>query len=242
MRLSLSEIFAGAVALWRANRDLLMRVAAVFLFLPLFAARLFIAMPDMGGDSVTTAQLVEILAAWYQANWLWVALAAVCQAFGIAVLLVLLLDASQPRLGQAMAQAAALLPLLILAWLLGFVLTTAGMFVLILPGLYLLGRTFITAAVLVGGPSRNPFNAVVASIALTRGHGWKLFLVQAVVGLLTSLLGGIFEGVEPVGAAMPLLGAVAALASAAITTLGSLAMVLLQISAYRGLSADREGI
>jgi hypothetical protein len=242
MKLGFSQIFESAGALWRGNRDLLMRVAAVFLFLPLFAARLFIATPDMGDDTITTEQLLAILGLWYQANWVWVLLAALFQSFGIAVLLVLLIDSRRPQLGQAMAHAAALLPLLILAWMLAFLLTTAGMFLLLLPGLYLLGRTFLVGAVLVDGRSRNPFGAVATSIALTRGHGWKLFLVQAIVGLIASVISGLFEGFETAGAAAPLLGAVAALASSAITSAGSLAMVLLQISAYRGLSADRQGI
>jgi hypothetical protein len=240
MRLRISAIFGDAFLLWRENRDLLMRVSAVFLFLPLLAARLFIAVPEVAED--TPERMWAAIGAFYAANWHWATIIALLQAYGSAALLVLLLDSSRPALGGAMARALALLPALVVASIGAWLLMTLGMLLLIVPGLYLIGRCFVTGPVLVAGPSRNPFAAIAESIRLTRGNGWVLFFVSITVSMATLLLSGVFDGVEAgtVGG-VPVLGALLAVASAAVGTAGSLALVLVHVAAYR-LLVSRQGI
>lgn len=241
--MTFSRIFEGAREYWRGDRDLLLRVSAVFFFLPALALQLFVAIPDAPapavGDAPTLQQFWEIHFPAFAPILAPLAVAMLVNTYGMAIIMVLLIDEDRPALGQAMMRAAGLLPLLVVASTGGFLLVMLGIIPFIIPGFYLVGRTLLIGPVLVGERLRNPFGAIARSIALTRGHGWKLLLAWLAVALGMQACAGIFAGIDM--AKMPLVGAVAGLAIAGIAAAGSILLVLIQISAYRALS-PRQGI
>jgi hypothetical protein len=240
MKLRISDVFEDAAGLFRHNRDVLLAVAGVFVFLPLFALELFLPMPDLSKEGLTAIELVTIIGDWTTLHWPVIAANVIVQTFGVAALLVLLLDPARPSAAAAMRRAVGLVPLLILAWIAGGLLTMLGL-LLIVPGFYLMGRTFVTGPALIAGKTANPFEAVANGIAATRNNGWRLLAMSIAVGFAASFIGGIFNGRDIVGGS-PVIGTLLGAASAAVATAGSLATVLLQAAAYRALTGARQGI
>lgn len=237
MTLSLSGVFADAGAMWRSERDLLLRVAAVFLFLPQLAIALLI--PPLDSASVPREALGEAMIAWYGANLHWFVLVLVVQLAGAGVVLGLLLDPRRPSVGEAIARALRLLPLLTLGMLGSMLLISAGSFLLVVPGLYMLGRTALVTAILVAEPERGFLGGFAAALERTHGAGWKLFVALAsiwIAGMVAASLSGAFaDALGPYG---KLLGdASVALFGTAVT----MAQVMVQAAAYRALP-PKQGI
>ncbi len=234
----LAGAFADAAALWRRDRDLLVRVAGVFFFLPALAGELFLAKPEVSEDA---GEAWRQLTAFFAENAHWLIASYATQLFGIATILALLLDADRPALGEAMKRGAALFPVFLLSLILTGMLFGLGFFLFVIPALYIAGRTLVIGAVVVAEKQHNPILAVARSFVLTRKRGWLCFLMTAmvlVIGMaatsvaseLSSLLG---DG--PVASALE--GAVVAAIAAALTV----ANVLVQVGAYRRLTDPSSG-
>ncbi|WP_109808562.1 hypothetical protein [Sphingosinithalassobacter portus] len=238
-----SAIFGDARALWRANRDLLIRVGGVFLFLPAFAMQLFLPPQEM--KDVTFEQAFEATVQWAVANAHWLLLDRLVSLFGLVTLLMLLLARAESTLGETMRHALRRFPAFVLLWLLVSMLTTLGAMAFIVPGLYLAGRTFLIGAALIAEPERGPAAAFSAGIEVSRGRGWMLFLIAAIVWLValvaTGLAGDLGRAFDTLGG--PIFGgAVGSALSSVVSTAAAIAMVLLQVAAYRRLAAPRQGI
>lgn len=243
MRLGFAAVLGDAAALWRANRDLLVRVTAVFFFLPAFAMQLF-PVAEVSLDVATDAPPKQLLQVWFDLMtllWPWVLGTTLAQTLGTALLLVLLLDERRPTLSEALGRAIRLAPALFVALILSFALVGVGLGIFILPGLYAIGRTLLTGAVLVGEHQTNPLKAIAIGIARTTGNGWMLFLLMflaaACFWLPESLIEQPRRSLEAVPAAWALLGG----AGAAVAAAAALAQLLLQVAAYRVLSS-KQGI
>jgi hypothetical protein len=240
MKLGFGGVFADAAGLWRANRDLLVRVVGVFFFLPALALQLFVTpvviVQDMAPEALSAA-----LQNWLLQNWYWVLGNLLVVTFGTAVLFVLLLDTARPALDRALGRGLALLPVLALASLAAGVIVLTGMFALFLPGFYFAGRTMLTGPTVIAEPNANPLAAVAGSIRRTHGHGWMLFLIMSTVSVVIFLTEAIVGDVQLALATVPGAHLVLDVAIAAVSAAGALAQLLLQAAAYRLLSA-RQGI
>ena len=241
MRLRLSDIFADAAAMWRGGPQLLIAVAAVFFFLPQFAMLLFVA-PFKPAEGLPAPELLDAMLAYLGHNIGWYAGQYIAESFGVGTLLLMLLDPARPSVGEALARALRLLPGLIAARFVAGLAIMLGWMAFFVPGLYLIGRTFITSAVYVREPGIGPANAAVAAFGRTVGNGWLLFLVVFTAWGLSSFGGGTLMqlalAAEPLGefVAGPLKAA-----TAAIVALAMLFAVLLEAAAYRALPAPSTG-
>ena len=233
MSLTFAGVFSDAGALWRRDRDILMRVAGVYFLLPAFATQLFLVPPDRTGlgEEEVAAQTF----AWYGATLHWHLANLLAGMFGSAVLLVLLLDPARPTLAQAMARALRLLPGLLLASAGVLVLVVLGSMAFLIPGLYLVGRTWLTGAVLVCEPGRGPIGAITGSIQRTRKRGWLLLAVAMTIFSATYLMAVIANVATLQLAALPVRTAIDAL-QAAVAAGAGVAQILLQVAAHRRLT------
>lgn len=231
---SVPTVFADARALWRSERDLLVRVASVFFFLPTLAMRLFLPMPEV--EAADRQELLRIVSEWLAQQGGWIVLQLVLLTFGSGVVLVLLLDRSRPTLGEAMLRTLKLLPLLLIAWTSVLFAMALGSMLLLLVALYIGGRAFLTGAAVVMRPERGPFAAVADSVRMTARRGW------VVAGMCVTVFGCTYVGallfsavlllVERSGGS-PLLQLPLEILTAAVSAAGSLAMVILQAAIYR---------
>lgn len=238
MKLSYSAVWADVIALLRSHASLIATVAGVFIFLPGLLVAYFLPQPEPGDLN----RIGQLWGEYLNANWHWLILNSLIGMIG-SIAILLLIFARGISVGGAIAAAVALLPAYFIASVLSSAAIGIGLFLLIVPGLYLLGRLGPLNAVVVAEAHRNPIVALRRCWDLTKGHGWAilgLILIVAiaaaiVVGVLTTLLGIIFilAAGQDVGQLLALI----------VRTAGNAAMMILLLvltaAIYRQMSEGR---
>ncbi|QNA84790.1 hypothetical protein G4G27_12900 [Sphingomonas sp. So64.6b] len=237
---------ADAWAMWKADRGLLLPVAGLILFLPLFAIMLLApAMPPLSVDPEMTDAARRVVAETVS-NWMltyggWYLLASAIVQYGALVILILYLQADQPDLGAALARAFRLFPRYLPAMIItGLPLGFGQFFVLfLLPGLYLFGRLMVVGPILIAEPQPSIRRSVGRSWVLTRGNG---LTAAALAGV--TVLGGALAALPFVlidhrltaaKMANPVVIAMVDAAAAGVTAASMMAVALIQIAFYRRL-------
>ncbi|MDF7775067.1 hypothetical protein P1X14_07405 [Sphingomonas sp. AOB5] len=253
MRPGITQMFRDAAAFWHADRDLLLRIAGVFYLLPSLAMSLFLpnlvftAAPTASGLSEAqqaaelAAQQAELLA-WFGNVWPWLMSGLAFQLLGTTIVMTMILSPDRPVLGDAIRRALVQWPNVVIGWLLASIACTLGLFAFILPGFYLAGRTYLTSAAIVA-EKLGPVGGLFRGVQLSKGHGWLLTSAYLAILLLqmfaAQVLGGALAAV-PSGSVF-FSGLIFLLASM-VSAAASLASTLVQIAAYRTLSAPRQGM
>jgi hypothetical protein len=236
MTLGFNGVFAEIGALWRANRDLLVRIAGVFFFLPAFAVYLFVRLPNPDPE-MAVDERVKILTAYYEQNigMLFSISAGVSLAtmIGSALLFAMLLGPERITLRAGLARIGHLLPSLLLLWALLLALTVSGLMLFVIPALYIAGRTLIALPVLVAEPGRGGSGALIEGIRRTHGRGWLLFLFVAMIFLASNMAGTIPAALLPLVGEDSVPAAFVYALTAATAAAGTLAQALLQAAVYR---------
>ncbi len=194
MTFSYSAIWDDCVRLLKSHGSLLIAVAGAFLLLPELLISYFYPRPE----PATIAQMITLGSAYIEAHWPILLLASLVSSAGAVTMLLLLLDRAAPTVGGAIR---ASLPLLVTYVLVGFLtnlLVLTGTLLLILPGLYLIGRTVVAGAALAAERRRNPIDALRRSFELTRRRGWAVFGLFAVIFLAGTLV--VFASSRVLGA------------------------------------------
>ncbi len=246
MTIDLGRTLRDAAALFGRDRDLLLRLAGPLFFLPVFALQLLVdappPMPASGAEEAATLAWLRAMGGWTRVNGGWYLLAHLLLYWGHASLFALYLDPARPDVGGALRRGARLMPRYAPAMLLVSIPVGLGLLMLILPGLYLMGRLLLTGPAIVAEQPSGPLRSVRRSLALTRGNGLALMGLAALSVLARWLLASpllILDttlrgagAVNPV--AVALVDAGAALAIAA-TELG---LALAAIEVYRRLASN----
>jgi len=219
MKFDMSQAWNEAVAMIRANAEVLLVVAGIFFFLPSLVMTL--AMPDMGqlaafdpeNIEVFSAQLTQIYASWW---WL-ILLAFLLQLVGYLALLALLRDDSRPTVGEAIKTGAiGLLPAIAAYLLYGIgagllVALLVGPLAAISPGLaaiglilavvaivYLSVKVSLSAPVIAIEKVFNPLGVLARSWRLTKGNSLRIFgfflLILLVYFVLSMVVGMLILG------------------------------------------------
>jgi hypothetical protein len=224
----------------RANASLFLGIAGAFFFLPALLVGYFAPQPEA---AATIAAAIEAMERYMNSNWHWVLLANLVNALGAVAIYLLLFEGRGRTVGGAIAAALPILPLYFLLSLIVTAAILAGLVLLILPGLYLIGRLMIGGAVMVAEGRRSPLAALAGSWRLTRGKGWAvagLLLVVFVVGsvltlAVTSVLGAVFvlaAGKEGLGPLLVLI------LESALGAVFSIVLTVLYAAIYRRLAAS----
>lgn len=244
MRLSLGGALSDAATLWRTDRDLLLRIAGPFCFLPILAIA-YLATGIAVPETATTEQVRESVSAFYSANLIAVVAISLTLEFGTLAILNLYFRRGA-AIGEILrATALRLLPWVLLGLANGAVMQL-GFTLFVLPGLYVFGRTWMMGAAYAAEPERGLFGAIERGFKLSSNNGWRIALlgfgvaimlaapVLALVifaNILTALTGGtaLVQGL--------LLIPVAAAAAAAYAF-----FTLVRIATYRRLGGSINGM
>lgn len=240
MTLTFSRLLADAWSLFRRQADLILRLALPLVVLPAFAVQLLCdplpPLPPPPRDQPMLEAWIAQVGVWGQTNAIWYLLADAVSVFGLAAIAVLLLDPDRPVVAGALRTAGTRLVAFILASLLIAVPVGMGMWLFVLPGLWVQGRLSAAIPLLARAPGQRVLPAIRASWRATRGAGFALagavvsvFLLQwlAVVPLLSA-----DEWLRVSGNDNPL---VLSLVDGAIALLGGayhLAVLMIGIAAY----------
>lgn len=252
MRLAFSDGFVAALATWRRDQNILAPLAGLTMFLPQLAVLLLIpAMPrpvDGDGGEEALRAWTEAVAGWATDYGLWYLLAPALGLFGALAIMTLYLDPARPTLGKAMARAG----VLFLRYLLATVLVAMPMGALLLPALasplllfillapifYLFGRTMLTGPALVAEAPLGALAAIARSWALTKGQGWMLACVYAVILIAAQMLAGVFVSLGTFGGGNPVIVAIVDTFAALIAAGAALTLALVEVALYRRLARN----
>jgi hypothetical protein len=239
LKLDAGRAWTDAVALLKGQREILLAIAGFFILLPsLLLNTLRPFAPSGTGETV-----IRELMAWTNANFHWIILVAVLGALGRLAILILLLQPGRPTVGEALIAAARLLILfVVMDLLIGFMLL-GGLFLFVLPAFYVFGRTFLAETAFVARQARGPTAGIRDGFEASRGNGWRIFGVAAIIYLagviLTAAIGSVVGvlGALLGGAGLDrfLGGLVDALFGAGV----SLIMVLIGVAIWRQLADQR---
>jgi hypothetical protein len=136
-----------------------------------------------------------------------------------------------------------LLPFYFLLSLLSSLILSVGFILLIVPGLYLIGRVMPAAPVMVAENIRNPVTAISRSFALTEGKGWAVFGLVLIVWIVGVVLIGVTDSIVGIALAMVAgrdLGTLVTTIVSSVLGCGfTILMVMLCAAIYRALTGNR---
>ena len=231
MSLSYSAIWDDTVAMARANSSLIAGIAGVFIFFPSLLFAYFI--PDPTGQSL------QALSDYFSANIHWIFLSELVSMIGTVAILLLLFGRGTVTVGAAIAGATTILPFYLLASMLSGAIMFGGFLLFVLPMFYLVGRLAVVGPVVVAEGRRNPIDAIIRSFALTRGHGWSIFGIVALVALAGAIVvlvtTAVFGSLFLLAAGSDLGQFLATIVSSAVTSAFSVVMTVLATALYRRL-------
>ncbi|WP_232474290.1 hypothetical protein [Sphingomonas sp. MA1305] len=245
---SFAGLLTDAWALFRRDADLLLRAAGLFLFVPSYALVLLVApfpMPDATiADAQARAQSwMTAVDGWMGDYGLGCTLAYLATYFGIALLYVLLLDSARPTVGQGLLRTLRLFPRFLLAMLVVAIPSGAGLWLVLLPGLWLMSRFLLAGPILVAEAPVGALAAVGRSWRRTRRAQLALLGATAFLYLAAMLAGQPFlmfatylgEGAQGQPIAVAMVDALAA----AVATAAQLGGAMIAVAAYRRLAVAR---
>ena len=228
------------VTIARGHWEILLVVAGVLIFLPDFVQSMFLPFPEI---KALDAAAIATLNAWFAQNFVPLLIAAIAMRLGEATLLVLLLDASRPTVAQAIGSAARLLPAFFLLNLLVTFAVATGFLLLLVPGIYLIGRLLPAAPAMMATRRANPIAAIEASLAMTRGNGFSIaaltVLIAVVLAILISAIGSVLTVILSFLLSEGPLAAMTALVTAAMSAAATLVMTILSAAVFRLLIQSR---
>jgi hypothetical protein len=234
MSFSYTKVWEETVRTLRANGSLLVAVAGVFIFLPTLVAAYLAPAPQ--------TQTMQAIGDYYSENFGVLLIAQLISFIGNLAVLTLVLDERRPTVGGSIGAAFAMLPAYFLVSLISGLMILGGLLLLIVPGLYLVGRLAATGPALVAEGRRNPFDIIGRSFALTKGRGWAVLGLIALVFIafwvltmaVTVVVGSIFLVIDRVSGGGIGAFLVLILTSATTAAFNTVLMVLVA-SLYRSL-------
>ncbi len=253
MKATFPGILADAWRLFRNDWNILTAVAGLFVFLPSLAANLLVPqMPDVPENATVGSAAFDAyqqgFAEWAGHYGGWMLLANLLALFGQFAVVAVYLGGDRLAVSAALGKAGRRFPLLLLAGLVigvpaGAIASIAMVFPPLIVALFvlmfwLLARTVVLAPVLLAEAPIGALSAIRRSFDLTRGNTFALAATVMTVVLAMSLLSRPFDWLDAwmlAKAPNPVARTLVDAASAAIVSLGSVAMGLAQVAAYRRL-------
>jgi Membrane domain of glycerophosphoryl diester phosphodiesterase len=236
--LSTEVIWEEMKRLFHVHGQVIIAFAGVFMFLPGLASIFFLDEPNLDGKSLDV--IAANVNAWMRANWLPLMAQALVSAFGAAMIYRYILSKTPVTAQGAIIQALPLMPAFILTNLITTFGILVGLYLFVLPGVYLIGRVLLVSPIVAAEGRIDAWTAFQRSTRLTRGSGWRLagmlFLLVFVTFLITFMVGVVISLFAR--ALMP--DHAASLVRAALSTLQmtiiNLAGILMAAASYRLLS------
>ena len=240
-KIDFNIVWDDAKAMAATNRDLLTAIAGMFLLLPLVVSSQLLNVPEMPGKNPSQEAVLAWYEAYMQANWLLLLVVTLITSFGTLAMLTLLLRPERLTVAESMHAGLRVLPGYFLAYILQTFGIMAGLMLFIIPGFYLIGRFALVAAVAAAEGHANPLTILRRSAELTRGNGWRVFFLLAVImvilfiiNIIATVMIGIFASLLlPSDLADLAMGIISGLFWAAIFTL----IVLVSAAIYRTATA-----
>ena len=188
VKFDMGAAWDDTLQLLKSHTALVGTIAGVFLFLPALAVAWFGPVPIEPAAGADFNQVMETFRESFRQmipGQLAIALSAL---IGTAGILRLWLSRTGTSVGEALTFALMLFPTMLAIQILCGIAIGLGFILLLVPGLYLLGRLALVAPAVADRSLYNPFEAIRTSWDLTRGNGWAIFFFLFLVALV--IIGG----------------------------------------------------
>jgi len=222
MKLNYMQCWNGAMSLLGANKEAVLAIAGVFIFLPTLLFAQFVVPPVFTGEEDGNAMLA-IYSAYFSENSFSIMASNLVISFGSLAIYLALAPSRNSTVAEDLVAALKLFLIYLLANLAIAFIVLPGFLLFIIPGLYLTARFILVPVVIVDQWERNPIEAIRKSWSLTSKNGFSILLfilIIAVVGMITvgvlEAVTGVVTGLATGGAGWPFIeNLVAALAGTA---------------------------
>lgn len=241
MNPNFARLLADAWRVFRHGADLVLRLAGPFVFLPALAVQLLCdplpPLPAEPGEEAAMEQWVNAVSVWGQGNGFWYVLADLIGMVGLAAIALLLLAPGRPTVGESVQLALRRLGRFVLLNLLVAIPVGLGLWLFVLPGLFVQARLVAALPILAAEPNRSASGALARSWRLTAAYSWAL--LGAVVALFlaqwvaVSPLFSFDTWLRQPGHDNPFLIAVVAMLLTAVSVAYNVALLLLGTVVYR---------
>ena len=238
VKFDMGAAWDDTLQLLKSHTALVGTIAGVFLFLPALAFAWFGPIPIEPPAGADFDQVMATFRESFRQMIPGQVVIALATMIGSVAILRLWLSRTGVSVGEALTFGLMLFPTMLVAQILSGIGIGIGFILLIIPGLYLIGRLALVAPAIADRAIYNPIEAIRTSWDLTRDNGWAvfffLFLVNLVIVIAALIIGGIVAvifGSEP-GIGRMLGGFV----EAAFGAIGSLVSVAISAAAYRQLA------
>ncbi|MEM9501413.1 MAG: glycerophosphoryl diester phosphodiesterase membrane domain-containing protein [Pseudomonadota bacterium] len=258
MKLNTGEAWADATSMISNNREPVLVLAGLFLFLPLMVLILALLGADIdfgaSGSEPNPELIAEQINGVLVQYWWAILLVAIGQICGVIALLGLLGDHRKPTVRDVIAAIPKLILTIIAAQIIGTIVVQAlpllaGLLppavgavvnILALPvTIYLSVKLMLASAVVVIEKQLNPIKALKGSWELTKGNSFRIFLffflitiAAIVIGIVTFLILGLI--LAAIGGQVQVIGS-AVFISAVVAAYYAISYAL-QAAIYRQLS------
>jgi hypothetical protein len=226
------------VAMFRAHREQLIAVIGVFAFLPAFAIGWLVPQPEIAPSGLNAFAVMQ---QWVFDHWFVLIIEGVIGAIGHVTVYAMLLRKEAMTLAAAFRVGIVFLPSLVVANLLIGLIFGFGLILFIVPGFYLMARTSVAGAAMVAESRLDPAAAIGRSVSLSRGNGWRIFIMFALIFVIWAVTTMVAGGVANLMIERLLPESIADFATAIVDALtGSvigLAALLFSAATYRQLTA-----
>ena len=247
MSFSFRGVLTDAVTLWRTDRSLMWPIAGVFLFLPLLG--MFILATTSGvelpkGDDPT--QTREVLNAFLLSNIGWLGLIIALTEFGGLALLSLYLRRGETVGAVLLSSVQRLIPFFLIGVVVNVLIQFAS-YLLIVPAIYVFGRTWMMGVAFAAEPTRGAWQAMVRGFELSDKNGWKIGFFALGVALFVGA-SALSIAIVILAIAAPLAGGSQSAASlvfvpiAFLVTACWVVFTLVRIALYRRLGGSINGM
>lgn len=244
MRLSVSGVLADAAALWRAERDVIVRVAGVFFLLPVLALALLVTTLPEIADPASEEAVFAAVRSFYVANFAWLLLVSLALDFGGFVLLNLFLHGGRTVRELLTLSLLRLLPFVLLGFMTGAVINL-GFALYVIPGLYIFGRSWMMAAAFAAQPEKGLFASIERGFRMSAGNGWRIALIGCgtvvIVGSIALVLLILSQALAVMAGGSQWVQGLALVPVAAAGAAAYVAFTLVRVAVYRRLAASRIG-
>ena len=235
MKFVMEKAWDETVSLLKGNMGLLATVAGLLVFLPAVAIGLLFPIEVTGqepADDATIEQILEMMAAQFSdMGWI-ILVTSLLSGFASLAMMALLRRRAAPTVGQAISEAAGMLPTYLATIILqmfiifgiGYLLVgvpyqmgapgwmVLGILILLPVWMYLFVKFSVSVAAIVIDGVRNPVEALRRSWSLTKGNSFRIFFFFLLIGLAAAIVLAILSFA---------VGAVLSLLPAAIETIGT---------------------
>jgi len=237
-KFDMGAAWEDSVALMKSYTALTGTIAAFFLFLPSLAVAWFGPAPIEPPQGATLEQIVatfEQNVRQFLPYQLAVALFAIV---GTLAILRLWLSRNATSVGEALAFAGRMIPTLIGLQILTGLILALGFVLLIIPGLYLIGRLALVSPLVADRGIGNPVEAIRTSWDMTRDNGWAIFffllLVTIAIAIIMLILSGVVSVITGTG---PGIGhIVSGFVESALGVVATMVTIAVSAATYRQLA------